>query len=85
MGVLQVRVVKPIVTDVRAPGRVRLKVVDVQGRLVKTLLDGSIGPGPQSVSWDGRLADGRSVSPGVYFWRLETVGGAKAGKLTRLR
>ena len=49
---------------------VRLKVYDVSGRLVRTLVNGPQNPGPYPVLWDGRDDDGRSVGSGNYYARL---------------
>ncbi len=51
-------------------GRARLAVYNVAGQLVRTLHDGVLPAGSQSVSWDGRNQAGRSVPGGVYFYRL---------------
>jgi len=48
----------------------RLAVFNVAGQLVRTLTDGVLPAGSQSVSWDGRNQAGRSVPGGVYFYRL---------------
>lgn len=54
---------------------VSLRVYDVGGRLVRTLLEGrEFGPGLQSVRWDGRGALGERLAAGVYHCRL-IVGG----------
>ena len=50
---------------------VTLRVFDVSGRSVKTLLDGeSYGPGRHDVIWRSRDEAGRVVPAGVYFYRL---------------
>jgi len=51
-------------------GRVSLRVYDVKGRLVRTLVDAQKGPGVYAPVWDGRNDRGESVSTGVYFYRL---------------
>ena len=56
------------------PGRVRLRIYDVSGRLVNTLADQFMGAGPQEVRWNATDKDGSSVSSGVYFYTLETPG-----------
>jgi hypothetical protein len=53
-------------------GQARLAVYNVAGQLVRTLTDGVLPAGSQSVSWDGRNQAGRSVPGGVYFYRLST-------------
>ena len=49
---------------------VSLKVYDVSGRLVRTLVNGTQNPGPYPVLWDGRDDSGRGVSSGSYYARL---------------
>jgi uncharacterized repeat protein (TIGR02543 family) len=49
--------------------RVRLVVIDAQGREIASLADAAYRPGRYSVSWDGRTARG-DAPPGVYFARL---------------
>jgi hypothetical protein len=62
-----------------APSRdhARLSVVDVGGRRVRSLLDGTIAAGRHEVAWDTRDGDGHAVRPGIYFLVLEQ-GGARA-------
>jgi hypothetical protein len=56
------------------PGRVRLAVHDVSGRLVAVVDDGHRDAGPHEIPWDGRDGTGRQVASGVYFCRLECEG-----------
>jgi hypothetical protein len=51
-------------------GRVSLRVYDLAGRLVRTLVDGQMGPGHHSERWDGRDDAGLGVASGVYYARL---------------
>ena len=66
-------------------GTVRISVVDVTGRTVRTLLDGLAPAGASRISWDGRDQGGSAVAAGVYFFRLETEEGTHTVKTTRLR
>lgn len=50
---------------------VRLSVLDVGGRTVRVLLEGTAPGGRSLVRWDGRDASGARVAAGVYFFRLE--------------
>jgi len=52
-------------------GRVRLSVYDLSGRLVRTLVDSYRSGGEHLAVWRGLDDDGRAVSSGVYFYRLE--------------
>jgi endonuclease I len=54
----------------RAP--VGLRVYDVAGRLVRTLVDGgTLEAGRHEAAWDGRGDSGRAAGPGLYFCRLQ--------------
>jgi hypothetical protein len=53
-------------------GSVELKVYDIQGRLVTTLVDEPHTKGGHAVVWNGRYANGSPVASGVYFARLES-------------
>ena len=52
---------------------VRVSIVDVRGRLVRTLSSGPRSEGRSVLNWDGHDARGDRVSAGVYFARLETA------------
>lgn len=66
-------------------GDVTLRVFDVSGRFVRTLVDGQQAPGRWMVTWDGRDAHGRSVSTGIYFYRLEGGGFSATKKMLLLK
>ena len=51
--------------------RVTLRVYDVQGRMVRTLVDRNEAAGPHTVVWNGTDESGRRVSSGTYFARIE--------------
>jgi hypothetical protein len=55
-------------------GEVTLKIYNLQGQLVKTLVDGKVEAGTHERIWD--LSDNlsRKVSSGVYFYRLKVTG-----------
>lgn len=55
---------------VPAASRVSLKVFDVQGRVVRTLVDQDAEAGSFLAQWDGRADDGARMGRGVYFARL---------------
>jgi hypothetical protein len=62
-------------------GQASLKVYDVQGRLVNTLLDGRIGAGEHGIHWAGANTDGSKVASGIYFMKLETLKGSLVAKM----
>ena len=63
---------------------VSLRVIDVTGHVVRTLVDGDRNSGHHVATWDGRNGDGLRVAGGVYFVRLETPGFADTRRIVRL-
>jgi flagellar hook assembly protein FlgD len=53
---------------------VQLGVYDVQGRKVRSLIDGEMPAGLRSVSWNGLTERGSVAAGGVYFYRLRVNG-----------
>ncbi len=62
-------------------GAVSLRIYDVSGRLVRTLVDGPQAMGQKTAVWNGEDDRGRSVVSGVYFYRLEAPGYKKTLKM----
>ena len=56
--------------DLPNAGRVSLKIYDVLGRQVAQLVDGEMGAGSYTSTWDGRNANGLHVGSGVYLYHL---------------
>jgi hypothetical protein len=67
--------------------RVRIRMYDVTGRLVRTLADRSFNAGEYDLAWDGADDSGNQVARGVYFARIEyaTKGAAINGRVVVLR
>lgn len=53
---------------------VALRIYDLAGRLVRTLVDGTLDAGRHTARWDGADARGRPAPSGVYRYRLEVSG-----------
>ncbi len=66
-------------------GRTTLRIFDVAGRLVSTLVDRDLPAGPQSVTWRGMDAQGRQIATGVYFYELRTGGQAMTRSMVLLK
>jgi flagellar hook assembly protein FlgD len=60
---------------------VSLRIYDVGGRLVRTLVDADLDPTAYRIDWDGRDGAGRRVGAGTYWYRLTTPERAAARKL----
>lgn len=54
--------------------KVSLRVYDLLGRQVRTLVDGELEAGRHEASWDGRGEGGKHLGPGVYFVRASSGG-----------
>jgi Bacterial Ig-like domain/FG-GAP-like repeat/FlgD Ig-like domain len=67
------------------PGRVRVRVFDVRGRVVATLHEGELGSGAHVLHWSGTDDRGAAVASGVYFLRMDTAGRSWSRKVLRLR
>jgi hypothetical protein len=68
-----------------APGRVALNVFDVNGRLVRQLVDQDQPAGQYEVTWDGLAADGSRAANGMYFVHLAGAEQVVKKKLTLLK
>ncbi|MDP8202931.1 MAG: T9SS type A sorting domain-containing protein [Candidatus Tenebribacter mawsonii] len=53
-------------------GKVSLNVYNVKGQLVRQLIDGNQLEGHYEVVWNGKDNNGKSVSSGIYFYKLST-------------
>jgi len=62
-------------------GSARLDIVDVAGRRVRSLVEGERAAGDHVVAWDGRTEEGLRAPAGVYWGRLEALGGGREEKL----
>jgi hypothetical protein len=65
--------------------RTSIRVFDLQGRLVRTLLDRVEAPGQHAVAWDGFGDRGARLPAGVYFARLQTTAGESVAKVVLSR
>ena len=63
-------------------GYVSLKIYDLNGRLIKSLIDADINAGAHHVKWDSRDDHGKSVSSGTYLCTIKTNDAIKSIKLT---
>jgi Metallo-peptidase family M12/PA14 domain/Bacterial Ig domain/Right handed beta helix region/FlgD Ig-like domain len=66
-------------------GAASLRVFDVAGRLVTTLVDRVLTAGEHTVTWDGESDRGQTVSSGIYFYRLRTDEGEETRSMVLLQ
>ena len=67
--------------DLPSNGHVSLRIYDLQGRVVRTLVDQDAAAGAFAAQWDGRSDEGARMGRGVYFARLVTGGQSSERKL----
>ncbi len=67
------------------PGLVRLKIFDVSGRLVRTLVDDNLAVGTYIKVWDGTDNGGRQAASGVYFYKMQTADFTRTRKMLLLK
>ncbi len=58
--------------SLRQAADVRLDILDISGRLLKTLVNDRRSAGNYSASWDGRDRNNIAASSGLYFYRLRS-------------
>ena len=72
--------------DLAEGGRVVLRIYDVAGRQVRSLLDEDMAAGhDRSAMWDGLDDDGQRAASGVYFYRLDAGGKSLTRKLVVMK
>ncbi|OPZ84259.1 MAG: hypothetical protein BWY76_01919 [bacterium ADurb.Bin429] len=72
--------VATITYSINSPSNVRLSIYSITGQKVATLADGPMSAGTHSV-----IFDGSKYASGVYFYRFESAGLTKSGKMLLLK
>ncbi|MBK8165609.1 MAG: right-handed parallel beta-helix repeat-containing protein [bacterium] len=67
--------------SVPSAGMATLGIYDLRGRLVRTLVDRPLAPGPHEEAWDGTDDAGRGQAAGTYLARLVQAGRTAVAKL----
>ena len=66
-------------------GNVSLKVYDLNGREVTTLVDGHMDQGSHNVGWNGRDAMNKPVSAGLYIYAMTSGGSTITKKMVLMK
>jgi hypothetical protein len=67
--------------DVPRDAAVSLRIYNIHGQVVATLVDGSVAAGRHTETWDGLDSQGRKVSAGVYFCEMQSGSFVATSKL----
>jgi hypothetical protein len=68
-----------------ASNQASLDIYNLAGQLVSTLFNGDMQPGFHRFTWDGRDKEGRELSSGIYFYKLQSGSFASCKKMVLLR
>ena len=67
------------------PQHVSLRIFNLQGQLIRTLIDEPQDPGRYEYGWNGTAESGKSVGAGVYFYRLEIDEHVESGRMIYIK
>ncbi len=71
--------------SIPSSSKVTLKVFDLLGREVATLVDGDLAAGMHAVVWDGKAYDARAASSSIYFCRMSATPSAGGETVKQVR
>jgi hypothetical protein len=62
----------------------KVEILDVSGRLVRHVFEGSLSAGEHVIDWDGRGDSGERLAPGVYHARTFAGGAVQSTRIVRI-
>lgn len=65
--------------------KTELAVYNIQGELVKQLVNEVLPSGTYYTEWNGKNSSGNSVASGIYLYRLTSGGGSVSGKMNLIK
>lgn len=71
--------------SLKNPSKVKLKIFNLKGQLVKTLISEFYPAGNHHVKWDGKNQLGKKVSSGVYIYRIKVGSFIETKKMVLIR
>jgi M6 family metalloprotease-like protein len=70
---------------VHSPVHTTLKIYNIRGQVVRTLVDEDKAGGDYTVFWNGRDEYGKAVSSGIYFYKLTAGSSSEVKKMVLLK
>ncbi len=64
---------------------IKVRIYDIRGRLVRTLVQSRQNPGEYTVQWDGRSQNNVIAATGIYFVRLQAINFQQVKKISLIR
>lgn len=71
--------------SIKETGFVSLRVFNTRGQLVKTLISEKLEEGVHFTNWNGRDNSNKSVSSGIYFYKMDTKNYSSTRKMILLK
>jgi len=67
------------------PDFVSIEIFNTKGQKIRKLLEKHYGAGHYNIAWDGCDEQGRAVSSGVYFYKMQTAQKSQSRKMLMLK
>jgi hypothetical protein len=64
---------------------VNLEIYNIKGQIVKMLINNELSSGSHTVVWDGKNNSGRSVTSGIYFYKMKNGDYTKTKKMILMK
>ncbi len=74
-----------ITFTINISGHTTLKIFNILGQCVRTLIDGEETPGNKKITWDGNNDNGNQVASGIYFFKLVNNENEETRKMIMLK
>ena len=74
-----------VLISLEQPGDVHFSVYDIRGHLITSGLNRFLDGGKKNIRWNGTNQDGKSVSAGTYFLRVQNKDLSKTKKIVYLK
>ena len=71
--------------SMKETGKLVIDVYNVKGEKVKTLINGTVQAGDNSIEWNGTDDSNRAVSSGVYFYKMKSNNFESAKKMIMMK
>ncbi len=69
----------------QSSSQVNLEIYNIRGQKVKTLINDELQSGMHTAIWDGKDDQGKSVSSGIYFYKMQNVDYSKTRKMILMK
>ncbi len=57
--------------ELLSDGKSDLRILDIEGKTVKTLVSSRLKSGKYTIDWDGKDNNGNHLKSGIYYYRLK--------------